>query len=316
MKKIAIVSVFIFLTIIGCFSDWKGGEGTLTINLGGDSNGRAVEWPPYYDDGGTHFRYPMKYILTLDGPTGIIEKTFSFSEDDLIDNAKFTFFVATGRWNINIKAYITDKGNFLYSTGIGNVNVKVGNNSVGITMNKAYYDIGDDGPGGGKIFHVDPKGFNFYHDKDDTVGIIAYYLEVAPGVWLTDNGNNNFTWATTTTPPDAPPNISTSEKIGTGKKNTELILSIDPTAPAAKACIDYKGSGKGDWFLPSKDEISVLLENKDSIGFKPSNSYWSSSQQDVYNAYCLYVSSCDSPPESIGSYGKTYYCSVRPIRAF
>jgi len=325
MKKIAIIGAFIFLTIcltiIGCLSDWKGGEGTLTITLGGDSNGRAVDWPPYFDDP-VKFRYPMTYIITIDGPVGTIEEKFSFSEDDLLENVKFTFFVIAGRWNVNIKAYVTDKGKFLYSTGDSNVSIKAGQiNSVGIKMNKAYYDIGDYGPGGGKIFHVDPRGFTLYLDKDDKTGIIAYYLEVAPTYYsVPDAGGDIFKWADYGTSLYEK-NIDTSEEIGTGRKNTYLIISIDAGAPAANACINYTNNGKDDWFLPSKGEIIVLWENRESVNFRPSSSctVWSSSQVDNNDTDAhglnVYSSGIDYSI-TISTFNKSYDGFVYPIRAF
>jgi len=38
----------------------------------------------------------------------------------------------------------------------------------------------------------------------------------------------------------------TSTAIGTGRKNTAIILAKDATAPAAKACKDYISGGKTD----------------------------------------------------------------------
>jgi len=332
MKKIAIIGAFIFLTvfltIIGCFSDWKGGEGTLTITLGGDSNGRAVDWPPYADVPGK-FRYPMKYILTLNGPTGTIEREFGFNENDLVENVIFTFFIAPGRWNVNVKAYVADKGKFLYSTGDSNVNVRGGlDNSVGIKMNKAYYDIGDTGPGGGKIFHVNPRGFTLYLDKNDNVGIIAYYLEVAPEDCINPTdpspSHKNFTWVSFG---EADKYYPTLNAIGTGRKNTDLIISYDndlsDPAPAANACRNYRNGGKDDWFLPSIEEIAELLINKQKVGFyNPENSCWSSSQYPIINdsneyVYCLYREDTNgSTTYKIGVTNKSVTLFVRPIRAF
>jgi hypothetical protein len=49
---------------------------------------------------------------------------------------------------------------------------------------------------------------------------------------------------------------------------------------AKKACADL-GSG---WRLPTKDELSLLYENKDKIGGFADNFYWSSTETNKYNA--------------------------------
>ena len=54
--------------------------------------------------------------------------------------------------------------------------------------------------------------------------------------------------------------VSTSPNIGAGKANTAAILAADPDAGVARACVDYRGGGKDDWFLPSEYEITLALE--------------------------------------------------------
>jgi len=44
------------------------------------------------------------------------------------------------------------------------------------------YNLGDTGPGGGKIFYVNPSGFTLYRTATDATGITAHYLEAAPVV--------------------------------------------------------------------------------------------------------------------------------------
>jgi hypothetical protein len=93
--------------------------------------------------------------------------------------------------------------------------------------------LGSTGPGGGIIFYHDPNGFIM----TDT-GERAHYLEAAPV-----NMPRTLAWASsgfTST------NISgTGTAIGTGRRNTALILAVDANAPAALACRNYSNNGFG-----------------------------------------------------------------------
>jgi len=72
--------------------------------------------------------------------------------------------------------------------------------------------------------------------------------------------------------------------IGSGRKNTAIILDTDVNAPAAKACKDLTTGGKTDWFLPSEREMQELWDKRSSAdgGFVTlmGPNYWSSTQTD------------------------------------
>ncbi|MDR2477621.1 MAG: hypothetical protein LBD18_07545, partial [Treponema sp.] len=80
-------------------------------------------------------------------------------------------------------------------------------------------------------------------------------------------------------------NISTSPGLGAGKANTAAILAADPAAGAAKACADYRGGGKNDWWLPSKDELDLACETMESM-YPHNHFFWSSSQYADDSSYC------------------------------
>ena len=124
----------------------------------------------------------------------------------------------------------------------------------------------------------------------------------------------------------------TGTVIGTGKKNTQLlvkamgnnavILGFKTTKEyAAKLCDDlecrYKGKIYSDWFLPSRDELNLMYINlkSDGLGDFEDSPYWSSSE---YNAYVR--SAWDQRFQDggqVGYYGyRERYFHVRPIRAF
>jgi hypothetical protein len=173
--------------------------------------------------------------------------------------------------------------------------------------NALTYNLGDTGPGGGKIFYRLEAGFTQYANAADTVGTTAHYLEAAPA-----NMPTTIEWASsgfTSTGIS-----STGTAIGTGMKNTALILATDTNAPAAKACNDYINGGKTDWFLPSRDELNQLYVNRtsvDNVDNMGTVSYWSSSQSS--NTGSRFQNFSDGN-QYIGNKGNMY--SVRAVRAF
>ena len=162
------------------------------------------------------------------------------------------------------------------------------------------YQLGDTGPGGGKIFYVSAAGFTMTDNNQ-----VCHYLEAAPADMST------LAWASGSyTSTDI---TGTEEAIGTGRKNTALILATDALAPAAKACKDLTTGGKTDWFLPSWDELDQLYENRLSVGNTVTNAYWSSSQRNnsVSNAWHENFTYGGQ-----GSQAKSNAILVRAIRAF
>jgi len=164
------------------------------------------------------------------------------------------------------------------------------------------YKIGDTGPGGGKIFYRSGKGFTMTDNNN-----VCHYLEAAP-----NNMSAELKWASSSVPNST--NIAgTGTAIGTGRKNTALILATDAAAPAAKACKEYSGGGKNDWFLPSKDELNELHKNRTSVGnTTTANSYWSSSQASNNTAWVH--SFLGSGTQATNN--KEDAINVRAIRAF
>jgi hypothetical protein len=69
---------------------------------------------------------------------------------------------------------------------------------------------------------------------------------------------------------------------GTGWANTAKIIQAQGTSDlyAARIARDYAGGGYTDWYLPSKDELNILHQNRTLIGGFVKATYWSSSQYD------------------------------------
>lgn len=129
--------------------------------------------------------------------------------------------------------------------------------------------VGDTGPGGGLVFFVKATGaFNVSYvlpgsggDADETFsttltsdqqsGLTFDYLEVAP----TGRGAGAWGQGGATTG-------GTSRLLGSAKLNTEHILLTQLDAPANNAALyadQYSNNGFTDWYLPSYDELLLIM---------------------------------------------------------
>ena len=182
-------------------------------------------------------------------------------------------------------------------------------NSSSGSVVKTSYNIGDEGPGGGIVFYYSEEGFDVY-EPDGSVKRCNYLevskTEVAHIRWCPCN--NCY--------------CNTATGIGFGKINTIKIIqncrgTVSSSNCAAKACAEYSTAqtSKGDWFLPSKDELNFLYKNLGTrIKATASDTrHWSSSEEFYNNAWIQRFSDgyqADYDREN------SYTFSVRAIRAF
>jgi hypothetical protein len=159
------------------------------------------------------------------------------------------------------------------------------------------YAIGDTGPGGGIIFYVDTTGFTITDTNE-----LCHYLVAAP-----EDMAEGLAWG-----PFSYTNAieGTEWGIGTGRKNTALILAWHTDTPAAKACDEYENNNKTDWFLPSYNELNLLYTNKNYVDNLYDDWYWVS----TFSYGGWRINFID------GSYGNISMHAtmnrVRPVRAF
>lgn len=165
------------------------------------------------------------------------------------------------------------------------------------------YQIGDTGPGGGIVFFdagsVQPWG---------------RYLEAGPQL-------DGAEWCGEDWELDIPGTMTT---IGSGAANTTLMVDACK-AGAATSVSEFDGGGMTDWFLPSKDELNELYEQRDIVGgFGIGNAgssfdaYWSSTQSDAGTtgfADVAWTQYFDGG-EQQGNDCKCNLYGVRPVRAF
>ena len=107
---------------------------------------------------------------------------------------------------------------------------------------------------------------------------------------------------------------ATGTLIGTGNTNTTKITTSSGTGSyAAKICYDLVLNGYSDWFLPAKDELSLMYTNLKLLNLGSFNSvnYWSSTE---YSSTSSYYVSFSSGLSYTSTKSNTFY--VRAIRAF
>ncbi len=151
------------------------------------------------------------------------------------------------------------------------------------------YAIGDTGPAGGIVFYI----------RDDGL----HGMEAAPadqssaewGCYVTDIAGADGT------------------AVGTGAQNTaDILAGCSESGIAARIADDYTLNGYDDWFLPSKDELNLLYQQKDVVGGFADVGYWSSTEYASNYAWGQYFN------DGYQGYGTkfTTLILVRAVRAF
>lgn len=184
------------------------------------------------------------------------------------------------------------------------------------------------GPTGGYVFY--DKGY--YSDG-------WQYLERAPRGWSGQVEDPYYVFGYHRINEDGPNlMIGTATGIGSGKTNTEALVaamgnaaytsatdSIITAQYAAKVCTDLIITNNGivydDWFLPSKDELKLMWENRrsspldQSFGYSSWSNYWSSSESNQgVHAWSQYYGG-NEETHQLGR-DRSIGCRIRPIRAF
>jgi Protein of unknown function (DUF1566) len=157
--------------------------------------------------------------------------------------------------------------------------------------------IGGTGSGGGIVFYVasSPQPW-------------GRCLEAAPSTWNGGNSDPNATWGCQGSVISGVQGTA----IGIGQFNTTAIINACSTSGiAARLADDLVFGGKSDWFLPSKDELNLMYQQRTTIGGFSTGTYWSSSNFVAYNGWYQRVS------DGFQNYGNnndnSFY--ARPIRA-
>lgn len=161
--------------------------------------------------------------------------------------------------------------------------------------------IGDTGPGGGKVFYVASYAQTW-----------GSYLEAAPSNWYGPTDNFNFQWGTGSCQESG--GGVTGTAIGIGRTNTAAIMAAcnnGGDSPAARVAHQYAGGGMADWYLPSRDELNAMYQERDAVHARDDDAYWSSSNDSGMNAYVQEFWTGNVYPDF-----KEVSWSIRPIRQF
>jgi hypothetical protein len=220
---------------------------------------------------------------------------------------------ATGSCNLILK--IAKSKNYPARTSRKTITLVVPDATV--TLQRTYA-VGDTGPGGGIVFY-----------DAGTAQPWGRYLEAAPTDYRVNGMRARFGWGCDGITPG-----KTATAIGTGYGNTARILSQGLSkcvsgGTAAEVANKYSTHGDGgsstsedavstddgwagQWFLPSKDELKLMYDNRIAIGgFSADYFYWSSSEDDASIAWAQSFS--NGSQRYSNKYSNNY---VRPVRAF
>ena len=173
---------------------------------------------------------------------------------------------------------------------------------------KTSFSVGQTGPAGGIIIYAKAS------ESDGWT-----YLEAATTDLMKDE-HETLQWAGEYTYSTS---FTTDTAIGKGKSNTTTIVaavSAEASYPAAEACNNYiSDSIFTDWFLPSKEELVQMRNQKSSIGITDGK-YWSSSLDTDHGSDRVYTlnfadgSDAESTNISTNSHVESY--KTRPVRSF
>ena len=150
------------------------------------------------------------------------------------------------------------------------------------------YAIGDKGPGGGIIIYdVDADNNSGNADKLKSSECGWRFLETS-----TTTLNESEDIAVQYFSTNKSGSYGTKTGLGEGKSNTEKLTPSE--CPAAKLCADYSvkndhGIIYDDWFLPSIEELKIVL-NSGKVTLVQSTIYMSSSEAGAGNCHSCYYS--------------------------
>lgn len=157
--------------------------------------------------------------------------------------------------------------------------------------------VGDTYQGGKIAYFLQPTDPGYVPGQPH--GLITAPDDQSNGI-LWSNGNWSFLGITET-------------KIGSGSSNTNSIVSILGEGDyAAKLCYDLVLGGYSDWYLPSKDELRAIQNNRNIIGLGVSY-YWSSSEVNDISAWWGINGYINYANNGLSKGGTLY---VRAVRSF
>jgi hypothetical protein len=151
---------------------------------------------------------------------------------------------------------------------------------------------------GGVVFWVNPN--------DTAHGLVCAVDDCVNGTsyWASVNNQTN----------------ATGTGVGTGQQNTNSILTLSTTMGAARYCDNFISNGFSDWYLPSIDELNIMVAYQGIIDNVANQNggqnlkqgyYWSSTEYNIDKAYQQNFNTGEQL-----FYSKIDYNYVRAIRSY
>ena len=202
-------------------------------------------------------------------------------------------------------------GAFQFADGVRTVTMTIG--PAAVCDQSLSYSRGDVGPGGGVIVYASP-----------TCRSWGRFLEVAPRDW---SGSPDAVFTPKWCDHNGLIPGASGTRLGTGLANTYALITNCAETPALSAQA-YRGGGKVDWYLPSRDEQVEICKwahgipqaNNGCGGYSAivndlswTDHYWTSTQVDANSAIENWLPGAQdfrTVPKD------TNYIKVHPIRAF
>ena len=166
--------------------------------------------------------------------------------------------------------------------------------------------VGDTGPGGGKVFYVSGSAINAVSG----ISSGGIYLEMAPATF----SKTTFNWCEGPGNPYTTLFGATATNIGSGAANTKIMID-NCTGGAGVEAVNLTLGGKSDWFLPSHSELEQIYAQRNMLGLGSGQAaagylYWSSTEGNSSTASSLV------PWAGVGGQNKGQATPYLPIRAF
>jgi hypothetical protein len=173
----------------------------------------------------------------------------------------------------------------------------------------------DDGGGEGsftsRITNLEPNTTYFIRAYAGNAKRVSYGNEItiktAPFRYVLFNGTKIFVFPSDNSSkiPWGPGNINTgANSSSNGQLNTTTLQSL-PGSYASKTCSELNTFGYSDWYLPSKDELNAIYQNKTILTGFESDIYWSSTEKDSFNAFAQHLGSGE---QGFDIKGREYAC--------